>query len=193
MKPKPRYFSLILDGLSVALLCAAVWLFWDARATASDPLRSRYDGDPTSGVRVKVGDTVPGFSVADPDESEIPGLLPGQKGHLVYVFKSDCPACAEQKAEWKHLAADVHSIGIRVVAYTPETLHSIVHGYFGDTPLSVMRFTDMTAASAALDIRVVPTTFLLDSDGRVIHHHEGILPRAALDSIRYSAGKLAAE
>lgn len=184
-----RRLPTFLDVASVGLLAVAVWLFWS---------RGRGDGvAPPSAVgnasRVAAGSVLAPFSVTDTAGVVTPGVAAGARGHVLLVFRSDCPACALQKPVWEALARGAEARGVRVVAYTPEPPVGPVRRYFAGAPVAVRGFTDAAAAGRALDLRMVPTTFVLDANGRVLLHHEGVMPPATADSARALVALLSSE
>lgn len=186
-----RRFSTLLDLVSVGLLAVAIWLFWDARGgtpSAASPQASAV----SSVSRITAGRRLAVFAVADSAGEMHPGIAPDAPGTLLFVFRSDCPACAAQKSEWQALAGLADSRGLRTVAYTPEPLAAGVPAYFGDAPVTVMRFADDASARDALDLRLVPTTFVVDAGGRVRLHHQGVMPPSVADSVRRLVGEIAA-
>ena len=100
---------------------------------------------------------------------------------LLFVFKSDCPACALQKAEWIRLAQLAREKAVDVVALTLEELNPQVREYFGGT-VSTHRIADPAGALASLQITVVPATILVTDRGRIAFHASGLL-----DSLRTRA------
>ena len=180
--PRGRFgklFSGAVDVLTLAALGAAIWLLadtWAARKRTVAP-------DPPGPVAV-------GSRISDVDLVEADGRreklnTAGDSAfRLIYVFKSDCPACAAQKARWIEFAAMAQEGGWNVTALTPEPLDSVVSSYFGDTAIRVMQLADPARGFAELQTAVVPTTIVVGQDGRVLSHRTGRLSAAAEDSLR---------
>jgi hypothetical protein len=102
---------------------------------------------------------------------------------LVYVFKSDCPACAAQKQDWIELSQEAQRHGWAVTAVTAETLAQWVRNYL-PPPVQVLRITDPVQAGDRLGVSVVPTTIVAGRNGRVISYHVGRMSSSAVDSLR---------
>jgi thiol-disulfide isomerase/thioredoxin len=163
----------LLDGLTLLVLCGAIGLYFTNRRgdSGSPPptpksLDSAFAAFP---VRDSSGQT----ALLEPDDHA--------RGMLLFVFKSDCPACALQKPEWIRLARLAREKAVDVVALTLEELNPEVRGYFaGAVPTS--RIADPGAALASLQINVVPATILVTDRGRIAFHAAGVL-----DSVRTRA------
>jgi hypothetical protein len=100
---------------------------------------------------------------------------------LLFVFKSDCPACAIQKPEWLRLARLAREKAVDVMAVTLEELNPQVREYFGGM-VAAHRIADPRAALVSLQISVVPATILVTDRGRIAFHAAGVL-----DSLRTRA------
>lgn len=171
----------VLDVLSVALLAGAVVVFRDTRSARTVP-----SAPPSPFSSVRPGDGVQPLPVTDTAGQRLTLLdeAGSAGGSVLLAFRSDCPACAAQKAEWMALAREAEGTGWRVAAVTPEPLEGGVRRYFGDAPVRLTRIERGSPAGRALDVRVVPSTILVGPDGRVLFFGNGRLSAAALDSVR---------
>jgi len=106
---------------------------------------------------------------------------------LVYVFKTVCAVCAQQKPEWLEIADSARNRGWRVAAVTPESLVPWVRHYF-PSDIVTLRLADPVQASEVLGVRAVPTTIAVDERGRVLSYHVGRMSREASDSLRKLIG-----
>ena len=177
--------SKVTDILTIGLLLGAVGLLVLQRVEA----RAARKADTAARAVVEShlppsGASLLGVGVADSAgaRSELFGAADGER-RLVYVFKSDCPACAAQKQDWITLSQEAHRHGWAVSAVTGETLAQWVRGYL-PPPVEVLRVTDPVQAADRLGVSVVPTTILTGKNGRVISYHVGRMSRPALDSLR---------
>jgi thiol-disulfide isomerase/thioredoxin len=102
---------------------------------------------------------------------------------LIYVFKSDCPACAAEKPEWIRLVEHARGRGIRVFAITASVLDSTTVKYFGAADLAVGKPTDAAAMARALGLRVVPTTVVLGTDNTVLKYHAGLMTPPQIEEL----------
>jgi len=103
---------------------------------------------------------------------------------LVYVFKTSCPVCEQQKPEWVELASVARQAEWQVNALTPESLVPWVRHYFPPI-ITTLKLEDPVQAGTVLGIRAVPTTILVDARGQVASYHVGRLSPEANDSIRH--------
>ncbi len=165
-------FGLLLDGLTLLVLCGAIGLYFTNRRGASPTLPTPKSLD-SAFAAFPVRDSNGHTSLLEPSGHA--------RGMLLFVFKSDCPACALQKPEWIRLAQVARERAVDVVALTLEELHPAVRGYFGGA-VSTSRIADPGAALASLQINVVPATILVTDRGRIAFHAAGVL-----DSVRTRA------
>lgn len=162
-------FGLVLDGLTLLVLCGAIGLYFTNRRDGSAP-------DPSVGK--PLDSTFAPFPIQGSDGHRSV-LKPEShaRGMLLFVFKSDCPACALQKPEWVRLAQLAREKAIDVFALTLEELNPLVREYFAGA-VAPSRITDPGAALASLQITVVPATILVTDRGRIAFHAAGVLDRA---------------
>jgi hypothetical protein len=177
--------STVADVLTIGLLLGAVGLLVLQRVEARAAVRA--DQAARAAVVSHVpppGHSLLGVGVADSAgmRSELFGSADGER-RLVYVFKSDCPACAAQKQDWIALSQEAHRHGWIVSAVTGETLAQWVRGYM-PPPVEVLHITDPIQAADRLGVSVVPTTIVTGRNGRVISYHVGRMSRSAVDSLR---------
>ena len=167
--PGRARFSLLLDGLTLLVLCGAIGLYFTNR---------RGEASPPAGVKSLDSAFAP-FPVLD-SAGHRSLLEPAEhaRGLLLLVFKSDCPACALQKPEWLRLAGVAREKAVDVVGLTLEELNAQVREYFGGA-IPSKRIADPGAALNSLQITVVPATILVTDRGRIAFHAAGVL-----DSIR---------
>lgn len=177
--------SKVTDILTIGLLLGAVGLLVLQRVEA----RAARKADTAARMAVvshlpPPGASLLGVGVVDSagTRSELFGAADGER-RLIYVFKSDCPACAAQKQDWIALAQEAHQRGWVVNAVTGETLAKWVRGYL-PPPVQVLRITDPVQAADRIGVSVVPTTIVTGRNGRVISYHVGRMSPLALDSVR---------
>lgn len=177
--------SRVTDILTIGLLLGAVGLLVLQRVEA----RAARKADTAARMAVvshlpPPGANLLGVGVVDSagTRSELFGAADGER-RLVYVFKSDCPACAAQRQDWIALAREAQQRGWVVNAVTGETLAQWVRGYL-PPPVRVLRITDPVQGADRLGVSVVPTTIVTGRNGRVISYHVGRMSPLALDSVR---------
>jgi hypothetical protein len=160
--------SLLLDGLSLLVLCGAIGVYFTSRrspAQASEPAPAGLHDSAFAELRVL--DRVGRKSVLAPE--------PGSRGLLLFVFKSDCPACGIQKAEWIRLARLARERNVAVAGVTLEALSPAVLGYFAAPGISLFRIADPGAALPVLQTSLVPATILITDRRRIVFHGMGVL------------------
>jgi hypothetical protein len=171
LTPARARFSLLLDGLTLLVLCAAIgWFVLGRRPPAAAP--------------PAVGSALPdsafaSFAVTDPaGRRSTLAPDPASRGLLLLVFKSDCPACGIQKSEWLRLAEVARARKVQVIGLTLEELTPAVRGYFADSRIGLARIADPAAALAALHTTIVPATIFVTDRGRIAFHARGLLDPA---------------
>jgi hypothetical protein len=96
------------------------------------------------------------------------------------VFRSDCQVCARQKPAWETAARLASGHGVKVLAVTGEPPAPEFATYF-TTPLIPVAHALVPAVIAErLHVEVVPSTMLIDPDGRIRYHHQGFLADSEL-------------
>ncbi len=166
--------SSILDGLTLLILCGAVVVFFTNRHGSSSANASATVAPLDSAFApLRIVDGTGHSSLLTPPA--------GSRGLLVFVFKSDCPACAMQKSEWLRLAALARERNLQVVGLTLEEITGAARDYFGAGVLAA-RIADPAAAIRTLQVSVVPATILVTDRGRIAFHAMGVLdqPRTRL-------------
>ncbi len=170
--PARARFGLLLDGLSLLVLCGAIGLFFTTRRDSARPVPTL----PAAPVR---DSSFSALGVSDEQgQSSLLRPSPGGRGLLLLVFKSDCPACGIQKAEWVRLARRARERAVEVVALTLEPLSPPVREYFGGAGIPVRRIADPGPGLSILQTTVVPATILITDQGRIAFHAIGLLDGA---------------
>ena len=166
-------FGLLLDGLTLLVLCGAIGLYFTGRKSGAPPAPAVASSLDSSFAPFPILDSAGHSSLLKPEGRA--------RGMLLFVFKSDCPACALQKPEWIRLAQLAREKAVDVFALTLEELNPLVREYFAGV-VAARRIADPGAALASLQITVVPATILVTDRGRIAFHAAGVL-----DSVRTRA------
>ena len=174
-------FQRVADAAVVILAVAALGSLWDrwGRSRAA-PL--------VSTIAVPVDSLVSRVRVRTVDTSLAIGGSTGRHT-LVFVFRSDCPACALQRPRWLALAAEPTARRGGVLALTAENLGSpAVSGYLSGVAGVVGAPEDSEKAFRALAVSGVPATVLIDSGGKIRFHKVGVMSpteeQGLLESLR---------
>jgi hypothetical protein len=149
-------------------------------------------------VRERLLPWIADLSVLDPGEAvkDPPALVDARTGdplrlesgvdHLLLVLRSTCPACARAMPAWRRLAAERNWVTTAVGLEAGET---------GGSYIGVHLPTARAAVPAEIDeftrrfrITVVPTTLLIDREGRLVARHAGPLEDSDVVSLRERAG-----
>lgn len=93
---------------------------------------------------------------------------------LLFLFRSDCPACAAQRAGWIELAAAARRMGARVLALTGEPAGPLASRYLAAVEVET-RYSVDPSQLGALDIGMVPTTLVIDASGTIRHATVGVI------------------
>ena len=103
---------------------------------------------------------------------------------LIYVFKSNCPACAAQKPEWLKLVSVAESSHVHSFAFSPEGLDSLTEAYFAQSGVTVASAGLSGAGLSQFAIQVVPTTIVLGADSKIKLFHSGVMGVEEVTALR---------
>lgn len=118
------------------------------------------------------------------DSTSLPTeLVQADHPTLVFVFRSDCPACAAQRPEWIEIATEARAHGWHVTAVTAEAIVPAVGGYFSEAPVKVVQARDPMDLPQKLGVSVVPATIVIAPGGTIPFHRVGVMNPATLDSL----------
>jgi hypothetical protein len=107
------------------------------------------------------------------------------RARLVFVFRTDCPACSAERERWARLAESAAARGVEVLALTSEPLSDAALSYIPSPQVAVLRVGGPARAFAeALGTQVVPTTLLVADDGAVLARVIGVMPDGTYDELR---------
>lgn len=169
--------GLVLDVATLCLLAGAAIMFFRSQRHAGSipPAASGLDS----------GTVMTQLVVRSPS-SALDTLFkqPGDADRLVFVFRSDCPVCKRQRADWMKLARAARVAGVQVVAVTSEGIGAPeVAEYFDSVP--VMQATNPSDIITGLGTSYVPATLVVDRVNHVVVEHVGLMDSvmvAAIDS-----------
>lgn len=113
----------------------------------------------------------------------------GAPSRLLYIFKTNCPACRATLPFWKQLAAEVR-VPVEVMGLSSEPLLAIAE-YQNTNALTYPVFAvNDTSFKRQYKIAFVPQTILVDGDGTVLGLWSGVLQEPQLAAIREIMNKL---
>lgn len=120
---------------------------------------------------------------------------------VLFVFETTCPFCEASLPEWRRVAAVLDTLSqprTAVIAVAVDTSDAAVRRYAHDRafPFPVVRFPS-NKVKTMYRARSVPSTMVLNAEGRVVYAHVGVLTGAAvgdsvLAAVRYKAAPAAA-
>jgi hypothetical protein len=155
--------------LALSLLVRERVLPWIADLSVLDP--GDTVGDPPALIEARTGDSMHVESGSD---------------HLLLVFRSTCPACERNIPTWQGLAADGDWLTTAVGLEARETARSYAAPRLPTARVAVP--TDVEEFTRRFRIGVVPTTLLIDREGRLVARHAGPLEDSDVVSLREHVG-----
>ena len=171
----PVVLHMTLIGFAVALV---------GLIQQNHSLRAALVGEPG----LAIGTTVEAIDAVTPDGLPHP-LRWNDPAHdrLLLIFTTSCPACKENQAGWRHLAAtvgaEVEVVGISLDDTEATQIYRDAH----DLRFPVVVATNRTAFAEAYAVTSVPTTLLVGRDGRVRGVWTGVLSQEHQAAIVASA------
>jgi peroxiredoxin len=144
-------------------------------ATAFDQYRGR--------MELQVGDKVTALDGADLRGSPLRVQYDDKRRTLLVAFTAECPFCTNNWPNWRRLFDQARAANVRIVGVdlngtaTPEFL---AERGLKESPV----FTRLDYRSGmSYKLQAVPTTMLIDVDGRVQHKWEGVLPEKQMRAL----------
>jgi len=141
-----------------ALLAALVAVAWPAAAT---------DGSPPA----------PGFKLANRAGGEL--SLDGLKGQVVMInfWASWCGPCRQEFPALDQIYAKYKPMGFQMIAINVESEKADAEKFLGKTPVSFpILFDPDNKVSGSYGVSAMPTTFLVDRQGRLRWQHRAYKP-----------------
>ena len=140
---------------------------------------------------------VAGFAFADPappDRAEAPAfsltLLDGEttitntelRGQPVVLnaWASWCPPCREEAPMLERVSKDLGSEGVQFVGIVSDDTVASASAYAEEADLDFPHALDDGSFDAVYRVEVLPTTYILDADGRIVAKHAGPISEACL-------------
>ena len=142
----------------VALLAAFVAFAWSATAT---------DGSPPA----------PEFKLANRAGGEL--ALSGLKGQVVMInfWASWCGPCRQEFPALDQIYSKYKPMGFQIVAINVESEKADAERFLGKTPVNFpILFDPDNRVSGSYGVSAMPTTFLVDRQGRVRWQHRAYKP-----------------
>lgn len=156
--------------LKTSILFLAVLLGTGARAADAVPELS------TTLTRLEEPVPAPGFTLDDMDGK--PHRLADYRGHWVLVnfWATWCPPCRKEMPSLERLYQAYRDRGLRVLAINQWEDPDHVFSYMGELnvfPGFPILFDPESRVSEAWGVRGLPTSFIVDPDGRIVYRAVG--------------------
>jgi thiol-disulfide isomerase/thioredoxin len=120
------------------------------------------------------GDPAPALSL--PDGTGRPITLAAMKGKVVYVdfWASWCGPCRQSFPWMADLQRKYGPLGLEVVAINVDKKRADADRFLASTPAAFTVVYDPAGATpSAWDVRAMPSSYLIDRQGRVVHVDQG--------------------
>ncbi|HTW22151.1 MAG TPA: TlpA disulfide reductase family protein [Candidatus Baltobacteraceae bacterium] len=155
----------------------------DAKGSADDSSDDSADGDPDKVIRlVRDPSAAPPFLLNDLDGNPISTAAYHGKVVLINFWATWCPPCNEEIPEMIDLANKykdtLQIIGVSMDDDPPPDVRAFARAKKMNYPI-VMGSEKLSREYG--DIEALPTTFVLDKDGRVVQKHMGVKPPELYD------------
>jgi len=181
---RPRWFTVLLVVACAGLGAEVVLL---ARKNQELRQQIRRLDIQRAATGVEAGETMPPFVLVNEKDGETRvGFGQGQPRSLLLFFAPGCDACEHVYPIWNELVAELPPHW-RVLAIRVDEPGDV--GGTAGTELNLPSFTlPDNAPDELLKVTSVPTTLVLDSNGRVEKAWTGMLPSATVEELRAMTG-----
>lgn len=167
-----RWYGVVLHLLLVALAVTVVYQIHRNRE-----LQRRLAQGPAQPPSLAVGEVLAPFEAKELDgRPAVVDFAASERGTLLLVFTTTCPACKQNQAAWKELfaKAEARYDVVGVCVDDPELAGDYVRTY--ELPFRVVVPTDRAAFPRDYKVPGVPYTVFVDADGKVEEAVAGTLP-----------------
>lgn len=166
----------------VALLGALVFLAGRNGACAIDFFGNLAG---SQGGMLQRGDTAPGFTLIDLDGEPQSSEQFAGKALVVNFWATWCGPCREHTPELVDLQQAFASQGIQFIGISLDRGESATIAEFRDAmniPYPILR-GDEAVVEAFGGISAIPTTFIINADGKVAASYVGVIPKADFKAV----------
>jgi peroxiredoxin len=158
-------------AISVLFLC----LFAVFSVTLKTELR--HEKSPVAAL--KIGDTMPDFTLPDSNGKtvQLSEVLREKKLVMINFWATWCGPCRVEMPSFEQLYNEQKNNGFTILAIAEDKEREKVDQYLKEKPVSFPVLLDQDKALATqLKIGTLPTTVLLDENGKIKEVHEGVQP-----------------
>lgn len=186
----PTWASSLVTGLAVVAVGALIWSLVEQNKLLKEGGSSRVAPEPVSSL--DRGDRLEdvGLESLAGDKKALASVLNG--GGLLAVFTTTCPYCEATLPFWSELAKEVTQRGW---SFVPVSLHDAerTRAYLSSRELGWSTWTPGSPDDRqALNVKLVPTTALVDRSGEVIAAWRGALDEHLVEEILTQLDELGA-
>jgi peroxiredoxin len=147
---------------------------WRQSAAAAAVVAAALLTTPAGALAVAPGDAAPAFALPALDGGTV--SLEAERGRVVWLdfWASWCAPC-RQSFPWMSTMQRRHrERGLRVIAVSVDTRHADVQRFVGrEQPAFAIALDPTGAIAARYAVRAMPSSVLIDTDGRVLAVHAG--------------------
>lgn len=158
---------------------AAATLFLCVFAWFSIALKTELNRDKSPLAALKIGETLPDFELPDSTGKSVKfsELTRGKKIVLINFWASWCGPCRLEMPSFEKLYSGQKNNGFTILAIAEDKEREKLDQYLKDKPVSFPVLIDKDGSlSDKFKIEALPTTILVDANGRIKQVHEGVQP-----------------
>jgi peroxiredoxin len=179
---KDSLFNSVACNLSdhpTTMKTAAVILFLCCFAWFSVALKTELRREKSPIAALKIGETMPDFEIPDSSgkSAKLSELIRGKKVVLINFWASWCGPCRLEMPTFEKLFAAQKNNGFIILAISEDKEREKLDQYLKEKPVSFPVLIDKdNSLSNKFKIEALPTTVLLDGNGKITQVREGVQP-----------------
>jgi len=155
----------------ILFLCLFAWF--------SISLKTELKRDKSPLAELKIGETMPDFEMPDTTGKSVKfsELIRGKKIAVINFWASWCGPCRLEMPTFEKLYTAQKSNGFIILAIAEDKEREKLDQYLKENPVSFPVLIDKdNSFSEKFKIEALPTTVLVDGNGRIKQVHEGVQP-----------------
>ena len=156
---------------AILFLCLFVWF--------SIALKTELKREKSPLAPLKIGETMPDFELPDSTGKSVKlsEMIRGKKIVLINFWASWCGPCRLEMPTFEKLYTAQKNNGFTILAVAEDKEREKLDQYLKEKPVSFPVLTDRDGLlSKKFKIEALPTTVLLDANGKIKQVHEGVQP-----------------